>query len=102
MVRVIYRPADGSVRLEVDADGPKEAIQQLTPFLDAFQPRPCGLCSSDQTRVEHRLAGGFDYYSIRCTYCGAQFDFGQHKEGGGLFPKRDKGWYKYDAGEERQ
>ena len=42
-----------------------------------------------------------------CRGCGAQFDFSQHKEGGGLFAKRfDKdsrselpngGWYIYQG-----
>ena len=47
----------------------------------------------------------FDYYSLRCSSCGAELAFGQRKDGG-LFPRRkddagnyleDNGWRRYKA-----
>jgi len=66
----------------------------------------CGCCQSRELRFRHRKAEKFDYYELVCSECGARFQFGQHQEGGGLFPKRrgedgsslpNHGWSKWDG-----
>ena len=93
----------GSTVVEVEGTGVKEIIEALTPFYDVFGERECGKCGSQELAVNHRKAQSYDYYSLKCLACGCQLDFGQHQEGGTLFPKRklpsgeydsqQKGWY---------
>jgi len=86
--------------LEVEANSVTEAIEIISGYATVFSITKCGKCGSERVRPEHRVASGYNFYNIRCDECGAQFDFGQHKEGGTLFPKRDKGWYVYQGGSE--
>ena len=62
-----------------------------------------------QGRVYYRVrtVEGNDFYEMACNKCGAKLAYGQHKTGGGLFPKRKKedgsydrehrGWYKWQG-----
>jgi hypothetical protein len=83
------------VQVEVEADSPKELVQALADFGEVLQAWSCGKCESTLVGWSHRTAGGHEFYGLRCFACGAQADFGQLKDGRGLFFKRDKGWYHY-------
>lgn len=50
-------------------------------------PQECGHCQSNNIAFNHRVASGYDFYALRCRKCGAEFSFGQRRDGGGLFPK---------------
>jgi hypothetical protein len=48
---------------------------------------------------------GMRFHELKCLDCGAQFSFGQKRQGGDLFPRRrdsqgnylpDHGWYKFE------
>ena len=87
-------------QLEFDAATPKEAIKLLSAFGEIFTESACGLCKSTAIKHEHRNVDGNDYYNLRCSECGAELAFGQHKTGDTLFVKRDKnpesrGWYHF-------
>ena len=52
-------------------------------------------------RFQTRTNESYEYFSLVCLECGAQFQFGQRKDGETLFPKRldehgqllpDRGW----------
>jgi hypothetical protein len=91
--------------VEAEVGSVKEAIQALSPYYEVFGEAACGKCGSEQLAVNHREAGGYDYYSLRCLSCSCQLDFGQHQQGGTLFPKRklpdgswdsqNQGWYHW-------
>ena len=93
----------GNAVVEVEAATVKEAVKALTPYYEVLGERTCGKCGSEEVGVQHRSAGGHDYYALKCFACGCQLDLGQHKEGGSLFCKRKlpsgeydrehKGWY---------
>ncbi len=95
----------GKAWVEVDAASPKEAIKAISPYYEIFGERTCGCCGSEDIGVNHRTAQSYDYYSVKCYACGASLGFGQHQEGGTLFPKRKtedgewdtarRGWYKW-------
>lgn len=86
--------------LEIEANNPIEAIEILSAYSEVFGLTECGKCGSENVRPEHRLASGYNFYSIRCEACGCTYDFGQHREGDTLFRKRDRGWAKYVPGGE--
>ena len=98
----------GRITFEVTGETPKDVFAQIGDLMEVFDAEHiCGLCNSSDIRLGHRKAGAggvYDYYELRCNHCGAQFSFGQRKQGGALFPKRrDKdgkdlphgGWYQY-------
>ena len=96
----------GRAEVEAEVTGVKEAIKLLSPFYEVFGEAVCGKCQSVELAVNHRAAdGGYDYYALKCLACGAQLDFGQHQQGGTLFPKRklpdgswdneSQGWYHW-------
>ena len=95
----------GRVWLEVDVIGVKAAMKALGEYQEVFLERKCGQCGKEDIIYEHRQVDGHDYYSLKCADCGAQLDFGQHKNGVTLFAKRKlpdgtfdkehRGWYRY-------
>lgn len=103
-VRVRY-PV-GRAWLDVEAVSVKEAIKELSEFVEVLGEAKCGLCESDWVQPRHRLARGYDFYEMACLSCGARLSFGQTREGGRLFPKRKdtdgneigkSGWYQWEA-----
>lgn len=92
------------IAIEVEASGIKELFEKVARVDEVFNAEPqCGLCGNMDTRFSFRVVKGYNYYEMAC-HCGAQLSFGQHKEGGGLWPKlHDKngkplpnyGWTKF-------
>lgn len=96
----------GRCWLDVEAVSVKEAIKELSEFLDVLGESQCGLCGSEHVQPRHRLAKGYDFFEMFCLACGARLDFGQTREGDHLFPKRKdqdgnwigkNGWYQWEA-----
>ena len=101
----------GSTVVEVEGAGIKDVIQALSPYYDVFSEKECGKCGSQELGVNHRKAKTFDFYSLKCLSCGYRLDFGQHQEGGTLFPKRkdkdknpieNNGWVHWQDRQEDQ
>ena len=96
----------GRLLVEVEAKDVKglfEQIADVTEVIDADEC--CGVCGSNAIRHRVREVETFKYYELVCE-CGARLQFGQLRDGGGLFPKRkdqhgnlleNRGWARYLA-----
>ena len=83
--------------IEVEASNPKDAVQQMSAYLEVFQEQVCGQCEGKVLSWEHRQdKEDHVYYSIRCRSCGAELSFGQTKVGDRLFAKRKREDGSYD------
>jgi hypothetical protein len=106
-----YTTADGRMTFEFDATSPKDVFAQLAEIQDVFEERSCGSCCSERIRFDVREFDGNSYYKMVCRDCAAQLDYGQHKTGDGLFPKRHQkdtrdplpngGWYHWQGRDEQ-
>lgn len=99
------------IEVEVEADNVKDAIKKISPFLEVFSEERCGKCGSTNIRWEHRVAKGFDFYSAVCNQihedgraCQSKLDYGQKREGGGLWPKYGpgEGWRHWKQSDSSQ
>jgi hypothetical protein len=105
----------GNVELEGEGATHKEVFSQLAAMTEVFRDEPCGLCKKNNTifvvrRVPDPKSKGkkeFEYFERRCLTkdCKARLAYGQHNEGGSLFPKRkgedgnylpNNGWTRYE------
>ena len=103
-----FYEATARLRIEIDAPGIKELFADLATVQEIFGSDPrCEVCDSE-ARCQHRIVDDNHYYELVCTnqQCRARLSFGQHKKGGGLFPKRkdedgnwipNRGWAKWEA-----
>jgi len=80
----------GLTVIEVEANDKKELIKKIGFFSGV--PTQCGLCDSTDLKFFQRSPGGNLYLGMACSGCGAEFNFSQHKDGGGLFIKGDQQW----------
>lgn len=105
-MKVTFKSTDGRMVIEGDCQGVKKAFQFMGLCREFFLAEPCGCCKSKNTAPDFHEAKGYKFYEWKCGDCGATFQFGQHKEGDGLFPKRkdannnalpNKGWSVYQA-----
>lgn len=81
-------------RIIVEAEGEtiKDVYSRVSALAGIFAcADKCGCCGSQEIIPQVREPQGFTYYELQCLACHARLSFGQNKEGGGLFPKRDKG-----------
>ncbi len=53
-------------------------------------PDKCTACESDNIFLSYKNPKGNEYYMVECGQCGATANFGQHKDGSGLYWKDDK------------
>jgi hypothetical protein len=105
-----FRSKNGRLVVEVEGATIKDLFVQLANIQDIFEAEEeCGLCGSNSIRMVTRENDGNKYHELRCLDCGAQFSFGQRKQGGDLFPRRkdkdgnwlsDRGWSKYSKAKE--
>jgi hypothetical protein len=110
-MKALYRT--GKLTFEVQGETVKQVFAEIASIQDVFEAETsCGVCGSENIRFVKRVgqtADGrkFDNYEIRCmeSGCRAKFAFGQHAEGGGLFPQRkdksnnwlpNNGWTRYE------
>lgn len=87
-MNIRYTSADGRMTFTVDGETPKDLFREIAEFQSVFElADTCGCCQSRAVRFNYRVVDDNAYYSLRCLDCTAEFKFGQHKKGGGLFPK---------------
>lgn len=101
-----YRALNGKVTFECEGDSPKSLFKKLALVQEIFDAdSQCGCCNSTNIRFRSRKVDDFEFYELGCADCFARLQFGQHKTGGGLFPKRKdedgnympfRGWSKYE------
>lgn len=102
-----YRTRNGQLTIEVNGEFVKDIVKQVAMVQEVFEAESaCGCCNSANIRFQSRTANGNDFYEMSCNDCGARFEFGQHKQGGTLFPKRkgegnkmlpNRGWAKWEG-----
>lgn len=79
---------DQSIALKWDADNLKSFIESVA-FLHSL-PKVCPVCEAP-LRFFFRSPKGFNYYGLHCEGSPKhEVNFGQHKEGGGLFYEGDE------------
>lgn len=97
---------------ELEAENTKSMFERLVSVSEVFGEKVCGLCNGPYLKFNIRRVdsdnGPVEYFEMRCTKCGAQKDFGQHRDKPTLFPKFPKkedgtkdystnGWYKWNS-----
>ena len=84
--------------VEIDASNPKDAVAQMSAYLEVFGEQACGQCGAAVLFWEHRQdRESHDYYAVKCRGCGAELSFGQTKVGDRLFAKRKLEDGSYDT-----
>lgn len=114
-MEVTYRTSDDRISVKIEGEDQKSIVEQLSLFSEVFEAEVCGKCQGANTRFRVRKVQdgkkNYTYYSRLCNDCGSQLHYGQHSEGGTLFPKRydddnkeigKRGWVKFnkDSGKE--
>ena len=85
---VRYRSANGHLEFQFDAPTQKDVWAKLAAIQQCFEIKCCGRCQSQKLEFKHITTGeGYEYLKMHCVECTAQLNMGQHKEGGGLWPK---------------
>jgi hypothetical protein len=84
-----YRTRNGRLWLKVDAASHKDLFRAVAVVQEVFEAEThCGCCTSDLIRFQTRKVDAFEFFELVCDHCDARFEFGQHKNGQTLFPKR--------------
>ncbi|MBD3318844.1 hypothetical protein GF342_02955 [Candidatus Woesearchaeota archaeon] len=106
-MKLNYTTQNQRLQVQIDANAVKDAFKQLAEFQEVFDEQQCGACESKNIYFRVRTVDGNDFFEMACKDCYAKLAFGQHKTGGGLFPKRkkqdgtfdreNKGWYKWNG-----
>lgn len=95
-MKLNYR-VNEKLSFEVDADGQKQIFEALATLDEVFGERQCGQCKNTDIYFHVRNVTAqkgknkgktFTYYELTCRKCGAFLPFGQHLEGGTLYPNR--------------
>lgn len=106
-MKVVYTTPNGRMRIEQDIAKGKDAFEFVARISELFEEKECGCCHSANIVPSVREHDSYKFYEYKCLDCTARFSFGQHKEGGTLFPKRwdkerscnlpDNGWSIYQG-----
>lgn len=109
-----YTTTNGRIKVKIDGRGVKDVFENLAEFCEIFENEcTVGNKSSDKVVPRVRETDGNKYYEMVCVdrdrdLRGRTLAFGQHKQGGTLFPKRtvgegsekkwlpNGGWGKFD------
>jgi len=104
-MKLQYTTNNGRITVGFEADTQTAMFADIARFQEVFAESKCGKCGSENLIFTTRTIDDNTYYELRCADCGAKLQYGAHKVGGGLFPKRkedgewlpDKGWVKWNA-----
>jgi hypothetical protein len=84
-----YRTRNGRLTIAIEANSQKDLFKALATVAEVFEAEStCGCCNSDLIRFQVRTVETFDHFELQCANCTARFEFGQHRNGQSLFPKR--------------
>lgn len=84
--------------VEAEGESIKQVFERVAALAGVFAcADKCGACGGSDIIPQVREPQGYTYFELQCLGCGARLQFGQNKEGGGLFPKRDKGKNGWDV-----
>ena len=87
-MKLIYRSPGGRIEVETEVKDQRELVSTLGQLQELCEEPDCGMCGSKSLRHDHRKAGGYDYYELKCRGCGARLAYGQSNPVGQLWPKR--------------
>jgi hypothetical protein len=110
-VEITYTTPNGRIQIRQEITKGKDAFEFVAKVQELFEEEACGCCHGKEIRCQVRKHDDYKFFEYVCMNpeCGARLAFGQHKEGGTLFPKRwdaerqaampDNGWsiWKPDA-----
>ena len=106
-MKATYKSANGRLLFEVLGETTKDLFAGVANLQEVFDAEEsCGCCNQTDIRYSHRTVDDYQFYELVCRACGAQFQFGQKKKGGALFPKRkaedgsylpNGGWAKFSG-----
>jgi hypothetical protein len=103
-MKVKYTTPSKRVEIELEVTTGKQAFEFVAAVQELFEEPACGKCKSEILHCVVREIQGNKYFSLSCAQCGAQLDFGQNKDGKGIFVKRydkdkqplpNNGWYHW-------
>lgn len=107
-----YRPLGTKLEFEIDGENEKTLFKGIAKLSEVFGAEDkCGLCKKANISFRVRTIEDNDFYELHCSDCNATFQFGQHKKGNSLFPKRkdengvwlpNHGWSKYVAAKKQE
>jgi hypothetical protein len=105
-MKATFSAMGGRVSFEMEGESPKALFKKLALVQEIFDAdQNCGCCASENIKFRARQVDDFEFFELGCADCFARLQFGQHKKGGGLFPKRrdddgnyldNRGWAKYE------
>lgn len=111
-VKANYKTRNGQILCEVQGETVKDLFRGISQAQEVFESaNACGACQSNAIRFIHRVVDDNEYFELGCADCFARLQFGQHKKGGTLFPKRkdeannwlpNGGWQKYERAVQTQ
>lgn len=102
-----YKTHDSRIVVEVTGEAAKDLFKGIAQVQEIFDAASaCGVCNCEDLKFQYRLVDDFEFYELACknVECRARLQFGQHKKGGTLFPKRQDddgkwlphaGWSRY-------
>lgn len=104
-MQVEYRLNDRTT-LKANVNNEKGVIQAIGKWEEIFndpRTRKCGCCGSENTRLGHRSAQGYDFYEFICCDCEAQFKISEYRDQTlGMFLDHRTEWKPRPARNEEQ
>lgn len=98
-LKLEYVSKNKQLKATFEGKGEKEVFEQIAHFQEIFESNQvCGECNGDRIHFSVREVDGNNYYEKVCQDCKSKFSYGQHKQGGTLFPNNSKGWHKWVPG----
>lgn len=105
-MKIIYKTKNDRISAELEGETQRDLFEQVSSFQEVFGESCCGRpdCKSENLKFVVRNVDDNQFYELKCEDCYAKLQFGAHKKGGGLFPKRKEGdtylphngWVKWD------
>jgi uncharacterized paraquat-inducible protein A len=82
--------------VELEAKDQRDLFEQLYSTQEVFGIDKCGKCGCTDIKYIVRTNKDEDkFYELRCPKCKAKLEFGCHKKGNSLFPKKKSDDGKY-------
>lgn len=111
-MKVSYTTRDGRFVFELEGSTHTELIEKIAEIQEIYENLTCSYNGKTSDKVQFRVreVDGNKYYEAVCVdedfdIRNARLQFGVHKKGGGVFPKRknddgsynkNNGWKKYN------
>jgi len=101
----VHYQVNPKMNVELEATKIVDVFEKLHNFQEVFGETKCGKCQSENLKYVVRTVDGNKYYELQCITCQAKLQFGVHKVGGSIFPKRkdnqgnwlnNRGWVKWN------